>query len=145
MKSTGSFFSIYILFIITILGITIFASMNDNDNMDYSKTNMTDALMNECFVFNEEQNIETEAWKVEFDDLKKKWIALTKEQKEEIYKLKDKIIDTQLQIIDKYVEWEIIDKSKAIEMKKRFNESKIKMRENNHFPLPACRSGFDKN
>ncbi len=125
---------ILLFIMIFLMGINVFASIPNKESPNNEITEGTE----------EEQNIETETWKTQFNDLKKNWAALSDSQKEEIYKLKDKIIDTQLQIIDKYVEWEIIDESKAVEIKEGLIDSKTNIRDNDKFPMPACRSGYDK-
>ncbi|MHB1154090.1 MAG: DUF2680 domain-containing protein [Eubacteriales bacterium] len=134
MKLTKIISPILLLVIIFLMGLNVFASIPNKDIPNNQITEGTD----------EEQNIETETWKTQYNNLKKKWAALSDAQKEEIYQLKDKIIDTQLQIIDKYVEWEIIDESKAVEIKEGLIDSKTNIRDNDRFPMPACRSGHDK-
>ena len=69
------------------------------------------------------------------------WDALTEEQKEEIYGLKDQSYSVQVQIIEKYLEWGLIDEATATDMKTSLEERQTSMRENNKAPLLGRRGG----
>lgn len=88
---------------------------------------------NHCQKFNltPEQKAE---WKAKIENSQKKWSEMTDAQKNEIYELMDKQIDTKIQLIDKYAEDGIIDKETADKMKARLTESKTKIRESGKMP-----------
>lgn len=75
-----------------------------------------------------------EEMKAQMDAMKEKWNSLSEAQKEEIYKLKDNIIDVEGKVIDKYVEWGLVDKTTSENMKEKMAERKTKMREDGVMP-----------
>ncbi len=83
----------------------------------------------------EARKAEFEAKKVKMDAMQEKWSALTDAQKEEIYTLKDKTADINTQIVDKYLQWGVIDQETADEMKTQINERKTDMRQDGRMPL----------
>lgn len=86
---------------------------------------------------NELTEAQREEMKAQMDAMKEKWDSLSETQKEEVYKLKDNIIDTESKIIDKYVEWGIVDKSTSEEIKEKMTERKAMMREDGNMPGPG--------
>ncbi len=74
--------------------------------------------------------------KAKMDATQEKWTQLTDAQKEEIYTLKDKAADIDTQIIDKYLEWGLIDQQTADDMKSNITDGKTKMREGSRMPMP---------
>ena len=58
------------------------------------------------------------------------WDALSDEQKEALYSLQDIVADAQIAVIDKMLEYGLIDEETAQEMKDRLEASKASMREN---------------
>ncbi len=76
-----------------------------------------------------------EARRAQFDAMQNKWSALTDAQKEEIYAMKDKAMDIDAQIIDKYLEWGVIDADTAAEMKSNLETRKSDMRTNGRMPM----------
>lgn len=96
------------------------------------------------FALTDEQKAEMEARKAEMDAISEKWSALTDAQKEEIYSLKDKASDIESQIIDKYLEWGVIDENNAADMKARLAERKTEMRENGRMPMFGGKGGFGR-
>lgn len=105
----------------------------------------------EKFSFNmddltEEQKTEIEARKAEMAAKmaemeanraasQEKWNSLTDEQKEEIYSLHDKSIDSNIQIIDKYLEYGLITQGEAAVMKENLENCKARMREDGNMPF----------
>lgn len=144
MKLTKILSVVCALAIFAAIGITAFAA---DDSVYTAKTKITDdTIKHEHPALTKEQKAEMKARKVQFDALQKKWAALTDAQKEEIYALKDKAADIRAQIIDKYLEWGIIDKAEAADMKKRIIESKTNMRESGRMPMSGghCKDGNKK-
>jgi Zn-dependent M16 (insulinase) family peptidase len=113
------------LVIIAVMGIAVLAAPGDSVFKDKTKDD----------IFSKDK----------FNALQKKWSALTDEQKEEIYALKEKAADIQAQIIDKYQKWGIIDKSTADDMKEKITERKNKMRKSDKIPMPGIRGRYGKN
>ena len=64
-----------------------------------------------------------------------KWNALTDAQKNEIYALKEKASAIDSQIIDKYLEYGIVDQTTADNMKTMMNERNAQMRTDGQFPM----------
>jgi type IV pilus biogenesis protein CpaD/CtpE len=116
------------------MGTASFASASDDRYT--AKINMKDLTG--------KQKVEMKERKAQFNALQKKWAALTDAQKEEIYALKDKEADIRAQIIDKYLEWGIINKAAAADMKKKITENKTNMRKNDKMPMPGCRDKCGK-
>ena len=77
----------------------------------------------------------TEEQKAAMDEMKSKWDALTDEQKEAIYGLNDQKTDIDSKIIDKYLEYGIIEAETAESMKNAFESQKENMRENGRMPM----------
>lgn len=65
----------------------------------------------------------------------KKWDALTDAQKKEVYTLMDSQQKIMNQLLDKYVELGIMDKTEVAEMKKNMSEGFEKMKESGQFPM----------
>ena len=83
----------------------------------------------------EEMRANFEAKRAEMQEARDKWDALSDAQKEEIYALKDAICDIECRIVDKYLEWGILDKAAANEYKKIFTGYKSEMRMNGRMPF----------
>lgn len=64
-----------------------------------------------------------------------KWNALSDDQKNEIYALKEKASAIESQIIDKYLEYGIVDQTTADNIKTRMNERNAQMRTDGQFPM----------
>ena len=64
-----------------------------------------------------------------------KWNALTDAQKNEIYDLKEKASAIDSQIIDKYLEYGIVDQTTADNMKAMMTERNAQMRTDGQFPM----------
>lgn len=75
------------------------------------------------------------------DTMKAKWDALTDAQKAEIYSLYDEKTAIDSKIIDKYLEFGVIDADTATTMKQNFETKKSEMRTNGRMPMPGGR-GF---
>ncbi len=68
------------------------------------------------------------------DAMKSKWDTLTNEQKEELYELSDQKSHIDSQIIDKYLEFGVIDSETAATMKQNLETKKSDMRTNGRMP-----------
>jgi len=73
----------------------------------------------------------------DFKAAKEKWDALTDEQKAEIFGLEDQAAAIEGRIIDKYLEFGLIDAETAENMKNDLNSRKNEMRENGRMPMGA--------
>ncbi len=127
--------------IITTMGITTFGATTTETT---STTISENVVRKEKPALTEEQKAEMELKKAKLDEIQNKWANLTDAQKEEIYALKDKASDIEMQIIDKYVQWGIIDSETANEIKTKFAERKIQMRENGGMPMLGGKGGHRK-
>lgn len=92
-------------------------------------------------VWTEEQKAEMEAKRASIVASLEKWEGLTDAQKEEIYALKDQAADFNGKIIDKYLEWGVIDEEAAVQMKERLSERKLQMRESGKMPMLHGKGG----
>ncbi len=95
---------------------------------------ITESFAKERPVLTDEQKAEMEARHQKMTEAQSKWGAVTDAQKEEIYALKDKAIDVDAQIIDKYLEWGVIDSDTGAEMKSRLSDRKTQMRDSGRMP-----------
>ncbi|GAA0077768.1 hypothetical protein UT300005_21460 [Clostridium sp. CTA-5] len=108
-------------------------TQDKSKGMEAGKENKTEAKQDR-----KEKNQER---KTEMTEINQKWSALTDEQKEEIYKLKDQQADIESQIVDKELEFGIITQEQADNMKTHLTECKTKMREDGKMPMNG---GFGK-
>lgn len=97
----------------------------DNDDMPFGKRGG---------ARNEEQSAAREA-------MKAKWDALTDAQRAEIYSLYDEKVAIDSKIIDKYLEFGVIDADTAATMKQNLDTQKSDMRTNGRMPMAGGR-GF---
>ena len=81
----------------------------------------------------------SEEQRAAMDEMNSKWDALTDEQKAEIYDLNDQKAAIDNKIIDKYLEYGIIDSDKASDMKDALDSQKNDMRSNGRMPMPGGR------
>ena len=79
-----------------------------------------------------EQRAEFETRRKAWDD---KWATLTNEQKNEIYALKDQIMDLQGKVADKYAEFGVISAEELAAQKERMTTRKSQMREKGEMPM----------
>ena len=63
------------------------------------------------------------------------WQSLTKEQKEDIYALLEAEMDDEAKLLDKMVEYKVLDKSDSDRFKAIKTQKLKKLRENGEFPL----------
>lgn len=68
-------------------------------------------------------------------EMKSKWDALTDAQKAEIYTLYDQKTSIESQIVDKYLEFGVIDSETAATMKSNLETQKSDMRTNGRMPM----------
>ncbi len=73
--------------------------------------------------------------KAAWDAMKTKWDSLTDEQKAEIYAICDQKSALESQIIDKYLQFGVIDSETAASMKQNLESKKTDMRTNGRMPL----------
>jgi ribosomal protein S20 len=64
-----------------------------------------------------------------------KWATLTAKQKDEIYSLIEKRMQSDYKVMDKLVEFGVMDKTDATAFKSKMNEKLTKMKESGEFPL----------
>lgn len=93
----------------------------------------------ESATLSEVKNNEKDGKNAAFDKKIKKaenvWQSLNKEQKEEIYVLLEAEMEDEAKLLDKMVEYKVLDKSDADRFK-AYKTQKLKMlRENGEFPL----------
>ena len=94
----------------------------------------------EVFMFRKDKSEKQESadqkaeMKERHQAMKAKWDALNKEQKEEIYIIQDQLFNAKIQIIDKYLEFEMIDNESAAKMKTKIEQHKSSMREKGELP-----------
>ncbi len=89
----------------------------------------------------EEQKAEMEALREKAGSVQGKWDALTDDQKEEIYKLRDQGTDIQSQIIDKYLEFGVIDEETAAAMKEKCESRNGALRSSGKMPMFGGKGG----
>jgi hypothetical protein len=81
----------------------------------------------------------TDAQKAEFDarkqELDAKWASLTDVQKAEIYALKENVDKSETAIIDKYLEFGLIDEATATDLKAKIAERTAQMKEKGEMPM----------
>lgn len=73
--------------------------------------------------------------RAEMEKLHTKWNHLNTDQKEVIYQLEEKKWDLELEMIDKYLAFELIDQNQADEAKKIINERKNGLRNDARMPM----------
>lgn len=124
-----------VMSLICSISIPVFA---ENNNAIVAGKQETTSSTNENNCRKQNPNLTPEQkaeMKAKYEESQKKWAALSDDQKNEIYKLTDKKIDIKIQIIDKYLEYGIIDKDSADSMKAKLNNYKTQMRESGKMPM----------
>jgi competence protein ComGC len=81
----------------------------------------------------------TEEQKAAAEVMDGKWDSLTDAQKSEIYDLNDQKAGIESQIIDKYLEFGVIDSDTAASMKERIESQKSDIRKNGRMPMVGGR------
>lgn len=124
--------AILIIMMSSFISITSFA-LNPPDELTVSVTESAEAwkTKSEKNKLSEKDKAELKA---KHEELKAKWDSLNKDQKEEIYRLHEKSMDIKSELIDKYLEYGMIDKEAASGMKEKMNEHKANMRNNGELP-----------
>ena len=113
---------------------TLAATPLENSDID-TKTSVSDSDVCETNKRPELSDEQKAEMKAKMEAANAKWAALTDAQKKEIYALKDKQAEIENQIIDKYLKYEIIDKTTAEKIKTRIEQSSTKMRESGKLPI----------
>ncbi len=102
--------------------ITAFAAETNTESVTQSELNQ-----------NEKEN------KAAFDEkIKKaseKWKTLTAKQKDEVYALMENELQTQINLLDKLVEFGVMEKEDAVILKVRIQENFNKVKQSGEFPL----------
>lgn len=113
----------------TILSFTTFAANTQpmpNDSItvwgDRSKKNKP----------TDEQNVEMKA---KHKAMEAKWNSLSKEQKQQIYVIQNKLWDAKIEMINKYLELGLIDKETADYMKEKMTTRKAEMQNDGNMPM----------
>lgn len=122
---------------LTLLGSISIPAFAANSNTTKGNQETTTSISeNNCRKQKRDLTPEEKAeMKAKYEAAQKKWASLTDEQKNEIYKLMDNKIDIKIQMIDKYLEYGIIDKDTANNMKSKLNNYKTQMRESGKMPM----------
>ncbi len=128
--------ALFILIICTTMSVTAMAQPETTE----VTTRRNAATGHDRKQLTDEQKAELEAMKARMRKSLEKWNALTDDQKNEIYKLKDQIFDIEGKIIDKYLSFGLIDQDTANNMKKNMSEAKTRMRENGRMPMFKMRT-----
>lgn len=157
MKKSTIIISICAVTISAIMGLSAFAAADTANSTDTDQPAVTNSTADSTqptvedftgrhgrYALTEEQKTEMEAKRVQMEAMTEKWSALTDAQKEEIYALKEKASRINSQIIDKYLEWGLMDQNTADEMKAGLTESITRMRENGKMPFMRGQGGFGK-
>lgn len=102
--------------------ITAFAAETNTESVTQSEFNQ-----------NKKEN------KAAFDEKIKKaseeWKTLTAKQKEEVYALMENELQTQINLLDKLVEFGVMEKEDAVILKVRIQENFNKVKKSGEFPL----------
>ena len=85
-----------------------------------------------------------EEYKEKIEKAKENWNALSREQKDEVYKLVNNRIKEDNKILDKLVEFGVMEKADAEFLKNSRLERFGKMKEKGDFPLYRHKSNKDK-
>lgn len=115
---------------------------NSSDSKETSKTN--EKLKHKDINLTEDQKAEIEANKAKVSEIKDKLSSLTEEQNSEINSLKSEILTNKNNIIDKYVEFGVIDETSADKEKTMLSENTSKTFEIDRF-LMIGKEGHLKN
>ncbi len=128
------------LALLATLGVGAVFATNDDGTTDTTSPGICDRMeKRERICLTDEQKEKMEEIRANMEASQEKWAALTDEQKEEIYALRENAADIDGQIIDKYLEWGLINEETADQMKERISEGIANMRENDRFPMLAGR------
>lgn len=107
---------------------------NTTSNSGSKETSETNKkLKHKDINLTEDQKAEIEANKAKVDEIKGKISSLTEEQKSEINSLKNEILTNKNNIIDKYVEFGVIDETSADKQKTMLSENTSKTFEIDRF------------
>ena len=132
---------------LTVLGATVFAFAGTSTA---ATTTTSPGLWNRTTLTTEQKAAMDEQCQQQMeqrDAVLAKWNALTAAQKNEIYDLKEKASAIDSKIIDKYLEYGIVDQPTADNMKTMMNERNAQMRTDGQFPMiggkgPGCPGGM---
>lgn len=120
---------------LTVLGATVFAFAGTTTAATTTTTpgmwNRTNLTVEQKAAMEEQRQLQME----QRDAALAKWNALTDAQKNEIYDLTEKASAIESQIIDKYLEYGIVDQTTADNIKTRMNERNAQMRTDGQFPM----------
>ncbi|MDF2588313.1 MAG: hypothetical protein K0S41_2154 [Anaerocolumna sp.] len=75
------------------------------------------------------------AFEKKMQKAREQWNKLTKEQKEEIYSIIENEMNVESQLMDKLVEFGVMDKDDVALLKARMSEAFNKMKESGEFPF----------
>lgn len=107
---------------------------------DSSLTSTTESCVLQRRGGNDEENQKRQVYQ---EEMKKRWDCLSKEQKAQVYELKQKELEQKFATIDKLSELGVTDESHATLQKKRMQERFNEMKSNGEFP--CCLSGAKRN
>jgi len=124
MRKTAIFIGILLIFtlIAALVAAPVVGMATEGENS--KKPELTDEMKQKIERFNAERQQQL-----------KKWKSLPDAKKAEIYKLYDQITDLQKKIVDKYSEYEIINKETANKIKERIDKINSKIKSENKMPI----------
>lgn len=144
MKGKHIVTGILTLAVMTASGISAFAEdLNAPARMPGQRQEF---FMNRGMELTEEQKAEMEGKRTEMEKQRaeikakaeaanRKWESLTAAQKEEIYRINEKDLDAKIELIDKYVEYGIIDSTEAEKLKEGITKIKSEIRSGGKLPM----------
>ncbi|UNC91044.1 DUF2680 domain-containing protein [Candidatus Contubernalis alkaliaceticus] len=145
MKTNKVLGSICVVVLVAILGVGAAFAAPAESTIDTTESVICDRMAKwERTALTDEQREEMEARKASMEATQEKWTQLTDKQKEEIYALREKAADIDSQIIDKYLQWDLLDEEMAALMKERLSEGMFMMRENDRMPMPGGRGAHGR-
>ncbi len=145
MKKRKIFMILAALTLVFAMSVTAFAATTPTDIVD----SITAGAMAGKFFGDQptrpeltaEQKAQMDARREQMVSANDKWNSLTDSQKEEIYKMKDQQSKIEESIIDKYVEWDLIDSETAADMKAQISERSDFKRECGNLPMGGGKGG----
>ncbi len=111
----------------------IIAEQNEQNSQDSFAIHQTGNKLTK------EQKAEIELKKAKIKEMQERFTALSPAQREEIYLLKDMVIDIEAAIIDRYVAWGVMDQETANEIKSKYALYKSKIRESGKMPFTGSK------
>ncbi len=144
MKSKKVALIVSTLAIVMTMGVTAFAA-STTDSTDDSRLAAIESGDMQFGKNGKGRRGMNEEQKAQMDAMNEKWDTLTEEQKDVIYDLNDQKTDIDSKIIDKYLEFGVIDADEAATMKENVETRKSTIRENDRMPMGGMRGMGGRN